>query len=606
MAFFSRALAPLSTLQFPLLFKELVEQSVRRRTYVQRFVFALFVMLFFFTFFVQQVGVKTEMQIAELGVGKGLIDLTFGVLIGVTYVVMPALMAPSILDEEKRGSLDLLIISGMSARSVVFQKLASRIIPVLTWQLTALPLLAIAFSLGGVSTTKLVIASLALLGTSVQAGLISLLCATKAYNVVGAFWLSILWEALCLLFILPFAGVIAGLVMMILSLPAAAVLDGVNNEIAFFSGFGVTEPFLAYYFLQDENDPFGHLFLWYTLTAVLGALPLWAMFELAVRSLRQRILRPPVQQGPNPMNATQNQWRYLRRRQDSIFARYFAALPADKPVAWMERKRTFMRGRATMEGIFFLVILPLLLISVLALISSINMGQWDTEHQAFHALIYILWCVLVPGLLLMVVNAATGNQHTGTREVLLTTPMEGSDIIGQLLQGLHVQYAFFILPLAILIVSELLLEAMGADSAAARWNKVAFYVVGYGLTIPLYFALLSWTGMILGLLLRQRLRAMLAGIMLFAAWLVVPVLLVMLLFPILDIEPGPDNLYGYFWLASPATMIHALEDPTGFVATTFRGGMWAVLGVNTVLYGGIVLLLRWFCRCYGDRLLGRQ
>lgn len=577
-------------LRLPLLGKEMLEQSVRIRTYAFRATFALILVIFFFAFYLDQAGgVQARIPEQMIGAGGGFLALTFWVAFGATWLVMPALMASAIIEEEKRGSLDLLVLSGLSARSVVFQKLASRVLPLLSWQLTAMPLLAIALALGGVEREQVAIACIALILTAIQAGLISLICAAKAYTVIGAFWLSVLWNVLCGVFIFPFTGMLLGFVTM-----GVASATGADN--AWGLGFGVTHPSVLFWLAGAPNGP---ELPWLLAMSLLALGPCWLLFVFAVRSLRQRVARPIVQRPPSPMDATQSQWKHMKRRKGSWIAQMFPALPDDDPVRWMERKRTFIRGRATMEGMFFLIGLPMLLIAFLALISTWQTGgEAPEENHAFTVLVCLSWAVIIPGMILVVVNAATGGLQEGTRDVLLTTPLDGKQILLQTMQGLRIQVAFFAGPVVLLVLFEMLAESTG-------FGKWSFYTVGWAVTGIAYVTLLCWGAMYLGLVLRQRLRALLVGILGFAAWCVLPWLIATISYGLANIRPGDDNLWGYIQLLSPAVMVYGLEDPD-LLTREFGGGMWFALLANSVIYGALALALRNYCLGRADHLLGRR
>lgn len=267
-----------------------------------------------------------------------------------------------------------------------------------------------------------------------------------------------------------------------------------------------------------------------------------------------------------------------------------------------------MRGRAAMEGVFFLIGLPVLLIAVLVFISALT-TKAPAENPAFSVLIGIGWAVVIPGVVLALVNAATGGLAEETRQVLLTTPLEGAEIVRQTVAGQRVQMAFFLMPIIILIGFEMLSETISvikSADAGAMANRIWFFV-GSAITTAVYMWMIIWISMALGLFLRQRLRALLAGIVGMVAWAIVPIIGWNFVMDLMKIDPNTlkDSAWALPRQLSPAMMIYQLEFPET-VKKTMSVAPWMLLALNTLWYGLLAWVLRSVCLRRADKLLGRE
>ncbi len=170
--------------------KELTELAERRRTYVMR---ALYATVFFAFVWVELYSwydwhdVVPQAGITMLGRGREL--MTFLVMfqfVGI-FAFMPAMTAGVITSEKERGTLTLLFLTRLGPWTIVFEKLLGRLLPMVAFLLLSLPLMAIAYSLGGVSTEFLIGSVWLLLVTAVQVGAIAVCCSAMFRSTVIAF-----------------------------------------------------------------------------------------------------------------------------------------------------------------------------------------------------------------------------------------------------------------------------------------------------------------------------------------------------------------------------------------------------------------------------------
>ncbi|MHC4506997.1 MAG: ABC transporter permease, partial [Planctomycetota bacterium] len=158
----------------PLLVKELVEQAARRRTYIVRVVYAVLLFAAFAVFFHGEVATR-GMSYQMLGVGREMFEFLLGVQLVGVYVFLPAMMAGVITYEKERRSLELLFITDLGPWEIVLQKLGGRLLPMFTFLLLSLPLMAVTYAFGGVESGFLALGAYVLLTTCVQIGTFALM-----------------------------------------------------------------------------------------------------------------------------------------------------------------------------------------------------------------------------------------------------------------------------------------------------------------------------------------------------------------------------------------------------------------------------------------------
>src|SRR6185437_13152816 len=71
------------------------------------------------------------------------------------FLFLPPMMAAAIAQEKERDTLGLLFLTDLTPWELILQKYVGRLIPMLTLLFLSLPLLAVAYSLGGVSFAML-------------------------------------------------------------------------------------------------------------------------------------------------------------------------------------------------------------------------------------------------------------------------------------------------------------------------------------------------------------------------------------------------------------------------------------------------------------------
>ena len=171
----------------PLLTKELIEQSARKRTYILRTLYALILYGLALWIYQQQFGSWNAAGFEILGQGRSLyVSLATLEFWGI-YLFLPAMTCSVLTAEKERDTLGLLLLTKLGPWTIVFEKLFSRLVPMATFVCLSLPLLAIAYGLGGIEPQDIAKLMWVLAITALQVGSFSVLCSAWFRTTAAAF-----------------------------------------------------------------------------------------------------------------------------------------------------------------------------------------------------------------------------------------------------------------------------------------------------------------------------------------------------------------------------------------------------------------------------------
>src|SRR5579872_3343212 len=181
-------------LDWPLLGKELLEQSARKQMYVVRVTYALLLFGAFCLYYMRRLGGGPL-----LALGQGYPPFRFVVTMQLLtiFIFLPPLMAGAIAQEKERDTLGLLFLTDPTPWELILQKYIGRLIPMLTLLFLSLPLLAVTYSLGGVSIGMLITSAMTLFFTCLAVGAVAMESSAHESTTFGALVRS--W-GICLLF----------------------------------------------------------------------------------------------------------------------------------------------------------------------------------------------------------------------------------------------------------------------------------------------------------------------------------------------------------------------------------------------------------------------
>ena len=177
-------------LSLPLLGREMAEQASHARHYVLRCSCAI--VMFGFCFFALRDWVVADEAAGMMSLGRGvlLVHSVIRMQALMILVFLPAITCGAIAGEKERNTLAILLTTRLGPLTIVLEKLASRLVVVFMLLLLSLPLLAVAYSLGGISLPDLLTSVLYLAELSLFVASLSLMCSAWCGSTVSAFFMS--------------------------------------------------------------------------------------------------------------------------------------------------------------------------------------------------------------------------------------------------------------------------------------------------------------------------------------------------------------------------------------------------------------------------------
>ncbi len=543
--------------ELPLLAKELNEQAAQRRTYVIRFVYASVLFTASCGLFYGNVLQGEGGSSGVLGQGRRMFEELVSLQFWSIYLLLPAVSCGCLTVEKERNSLGLLLITSLGPWQIVVQKLLGRVVPMMTFVLLSFPLMAVAYSFGGITEDYLWSGILLLILACFQTAALSVMCSAWYPTTVEAFVANyVLFLALYHLF--PF-------------------------------GWG------KWLFERASDESLAATMARSTFSAFLTA-----GFVLAARLfLVARAFVPP-----------KNVLLGLFQKLDAFFndankvtggivlVKDGDPLPGVEPVAWRE---TTKRSLGTFRYLFrVLVVLELPLLVVCQSLQIAMPGGPDVAQIS--KLLYGLWCLAGAMIVVHAGSVVASERTRQTLDVLLTTPMSGAEILLQKLQGVRRLIHVLLIP----FVTIFGFEVWWYQRSNFCWLYLALSLI----SLAIYLPFLEWLALWVGLKVRSQIKAVLGTMALVAGWLFVPAIVRKVIVHIagMSVPLWVDCLLAM----GPSEQIASIEgiNPAAISARKVMevGQLAAFLGLlalNFVIYGGLGAALRRMCLANADRLLGR-
>jgi hypothetical protein len=275
-------------------------------------------------------------------------------------------------------------------------------------------------------------------------------------------------------------------------------------------------------------------------------------------------------------------------------------LPGDQPVAWREVTKKTLGKFNYLLRILLLIEIPVILYSVLFAINAAGY-TWRREAEEMTALVFILWVIAVAAVSIKSSSTIVSERSNQTLDVLLTTPLSGTQIIKQKMRGVYRLIVVFMIPLLTAVIVEALWESHIYEGYGYRSEFTpAFYLIVSFLAIFIYLPMFSWVSLWVGLKVRSKSRAIVVTLIVITAWISAPFLIIGLVYSLVSFYR--EASLNFFLLFSPVTITAVTE--TGEI--NFIGGSLVVPTIyNFLWHGGILLYFRWLCLRKADRYLGR-
>jgi ABC-type transport system involved in multi-copper enzyme maturation permease subunit len=592
-----------SRLGLPLLSKELVEQAARRRTYVIRVLYAclLFTAAYFLFYDLLLIGRTTP--VAALGQGRPMFEVLMKLQFTGIYLVMPAVTCGLLTHEKEQNTLALLFLTKLGPWTILFEKLASRMVPMCCYLVMSLPLLAYAYSVGGITQTHLWSGVWMLFLTVLQMGALGLLCSAWSRTTVGAFVGAYTATALTvfgpLLLAIPLSLFFSGARLAQLT-DSVAVRELYDRQIIRHADevllpFCPPMHFFDYGWDGSINSRgvssvryfVGAARSWQSIAA--GSLPILLLTAVFLILSRLFLIR-------RAFVPARNRLLTLFRELDGVFARWNGSritrgiilirdkrtFPDGQPVAWRETtKRSLGRAR------YLIRIGGVVEMALIALLIFLVIFTDGDARQAVMMLTFSLWAMAIVIVSVQSSSLIAGERSQQTLSVLCTTPLSGRDILLEKFTGVRRVMAMLCIPLLTVILFQ-------APQPAQLVCSV--------LSLAAYLPLAAWLSLLVGIKVKTRGRAIIVALAAIAGWCLLPVVFVFM--PLMMMKPPGtvDSLLNFSIFLSPA-MIVAVNDYGDW--REFGNSPWPGMALNFLLYAAALIFIRRACLRNADRWLGR-
>jgi ABC-type transport system involved in multi-copper enzyme maturation permease subunit len=534
---------------FPLLARELSEQAGRRRTYVIRFLYGA--LLFGGGMYILYGRAGGEINVAAgLGQGietfQGIVELQFAAI----YVFLPAMTAGALTLEKERDTLMLLFLTTMSPWTILLQKLLSRVIPMLCFVVLSFPLMAAAYSFGGVTTSALYGTMALLVLCTVQVASVALLCSAFCRTTVEAFMATYLllgaaW--LCVPLSIPF------------------------------------DPF------RGNAQPTDRFVETRCLLLVLSTL---CSLLVARACLIERAFVPPrnvLLQLFQALDRLFNEWNQVTG--GVVLVRDGGRFPEDKPVAWRETTRKSLGTFRYLFRVLVLLELPILWIATNVRISSVD------NDSLLSKFLYLVWGVAVAMIAVHAASVVSSERSRQSLDVLLTVPMSGADLLRQKMAGVRRLFRVLLVPFLTIFFFHHWFRDYGVNLS---------YVVLSVVAVCVFLTLTAWLAMWFSLLLSTQMKAVFASLAAVSVIVGLPWLTDVLLTDVGGLPlPGPLRT---LLALGPVSIVQRLEAWHTLDRTFGEGTVWIEAGRLVLGFSGYAVaagLLRWYGLRRADHLLGR-
>jgi ABC-type transport system involved in cytochrome c biogenesis permease component len=569
----------------PVLKKDLAELAARKRTYLVRGLYAAGLFAAFAFVFYGSTARLTSSPASLLGIGRRLLGYAVVAQIVGIYVFLPAIVSGCITEEKEKGTLGLMLISDLTPGEIVVQKLVSRLVPMLTLLLLSLPLMAVCYSLGGLSARKVGVSAVVLVTTCAQAGAFSVM--VSAYSRTSSEALLATYGYYVLLLVV--AWILAGLGSLLLApaLISGSFVGGCIGMIPAVIAMGLTPP------VAMLATPGGALFP----LAVVVAAWAWSGVFLwkARRYLVERIHIPPKRRkhgffGQMVRYARREAAR-RRKRGDDRRARF----PDDEPVLWRDTTNTYLDWPHGFRGTLGFVLFPMIyMLAIAALLGRAGEQCWWITFLAS-----VLWIAGAVAVTVRSSRAFASERARGTLDVLLTTPLAGADIVRQKMKASWRLALVFAVPLIVLFLVEAWLETAGMSLRMAL--DAVLYLAAATLAVFIFLPAFGWVSLLLGMRMRDARRATLTALGVVLAWNVGPPLVAGWFVAL--VGSAHVLVPAHLALLSPMSLILFVESGFRMYGDLGFGFLSALPGfaVNAAIF----LFVRRACLKNADRYLGR-
>ncbi len=489
-------------LTLPLLGKELVEQAAQRRTYVLRVIYAATLFIGFALMFSDTVQPRPGLGVEDvLGRGRELFQKVVMLQMAGIFLFLPAMVSAAITAEKEQGSIGLLLLTGLSPTSILWQKYLGRLIPMFTFLLLSLPLMAVAYGFGGISTGYLWSGIVLVVLACLQVGAFALMCSSWCRTSVEALAASYLGGAL-FYFAPPVMLWLFG------------TWGGLSGD---FWTFGF---FLCPAYVFDKWGEYA------VAVVIFGGLVLISailFLALADTILLRRAFAVPRHRILGLFGHLDRLLVRLNERIGGIrFLQGSDSLPGEDPVGWRELQKRPWGKLNHLIRIWMWLESIALLVGVLSLPSS-----FADSGRASIVVAFGCWATALLVLVLQGANAFAAERSQLTLEPLLATPVPGREIVQQKMRPVLRLWIVLVIPLLSIFALQSWWQWQWQGKIHFRFGPGFYTLVAAGgaLNAAASLLLVAWFSFWVGLKSRTKSRAIGTALGVVAGWWLLPVLI---------------------------------------------------------------------------------
>lgn len=494
---------PQPRFSFPMLTKELLEQAQRRRTYMVRALQGVVLYLFVLVIAYDNFAKANWDYLQALGTGREMMEVLFSVTAWGIYLVMPAMTCGAIAGERERETWQLLLVTRLGKRSILLEKYLSRVIAMASFLVLAIPIMAVAYPMGGVTAGRITDAVWCLTLCILLVGATGICCSAWSRTMAGA---------LISTYLLLVAWVMVPLfsVMLIYDNPGRYE-DGYLHQL--YEGLfpsveeAVNIPWIMYWGLDGMG-----MSVW----SYLGySAPTLIQVGLLLALARWGISRPLETGGASL-------WKRLFRRMDGMFhalnqnsltrgKKFFAErndLPVEKPVAWRETSRALLSSPTQKVRLGVAAAAVLVFSFVLAVAADEEVYLYIVPTFLFG-----LSCVF---LVVSGASLISRERSRQTLDVLLSTPLGGEELLRQKMAGIRRWHWWIVCAFG--AVLGLLVFLNGVGSLGTMSGSREWVFLSAAMLLVYFPPLAIWMSVACGIAAKSQSRAVMTALGVVGGW----------------------------------------------------------------------------------------
>jgi ABC-type transport system involved in multi-copper enzyme maturation permease subunit len=570
----------------PLLGKDLTELAERRRTYYLRVVFAIGLILLAVALFVR---LYRWTVFWGLGYGSILLDNVYEIEWFGLCLFVPSTVCGALAEEKERKTLELLYLTRLGPWTILFEKLLSRFLPAATFLLISLPVLAVAYALGGVKQSDVEFAAAGLFVSAFQVACITLFCSAFCTTTSAAL-LSAYVVILSVFFFPP----------------------AIYFACEFVTGsYPTLTPDWEFWLNSTQGIT---LWIYHPLAALHAYHRSWAPLAVIATSglvfllLARLVMARLVAATPKHRLRRFFQWldRGFKRVNDRLargveFGHSLDDLPADKPIAWRESRRGNL-GRVN-------YLLRALLLLELPIMAPTVVYVLTTHDHTFSQLgipPLFLWTIAILIVLVRSSGLFAGEKSQQTLDLLLASPLSLKALVGQKMRCLWRVTALVSVPILLhAFLRGYLLASYGSGLHWSYFGRQGFnvsqsawlYVIMTVVNLVVVLGLVAQLGFFIGLWAKTQGRAVIWSLGVFCAWCWIPLVIS---------EYADVTQWALYFSPISGVLANERQDTGWWLREAERGHWGFYLLIHCGIYATIVATLAWLNFRIARRVLLRS